>query len=49
MSTFIDMSAQSWGTTPLDGQQYLDVRPPQPGSIAADEIFAVLANNIGHL
>ena len=49
MNAFIDMSAESRSATTLDSQQHFDVQPSQPGPVALDEAFAMLAKNIGHL
>jgi hypothetical protein len=49
MNAFINMSAKSRSAATLDSQQHFDVQPVQPGTVAFDEAFAMLAKNIDHL
>src|SRR5215469_14285734 len=45
----IDMTAQCGRTTPLNGQQHLDVLPTNPGAVSFDEGGSRGADEIGHL
>ena len=45
----IPVAAERGGAATLDGVQYLDLCPRQPGLTAFDEAFALRANDIGHL
>jgi len=47
--TTVPVSAQGSGATALDGLQYFQMRPPQPGSVVLDEALALRANDVGHL
>ena len=45
----IEMTAESGGTTPANGQQHFDVLPPEPVAISFEESSSRGADQIGHL
>jgi len=47
--TFIEMTAQCGGTTPLNGAQHLDVLPTKPVAVSFDESLSRSADDVGHL
>jgi hypothetical protein len=47
--TFIEMTAECGGTTPLDGPQHFDVLPTEPVAVSFDEVVSRGADDIGHL
>ena len=47
--TTVPVSAQGSGAAALDGAQYFQMRPPQPGSVVLDEALALRADDVGHL
>jgi hypothetical protein len=46
---FIEMAAQSGGTTTLNGSQYFHVLPTKPVAVLFDEHLSRSADDIGHL
>ena len=44
----IDMAAESGGATACDGEQYLEMGPAEPVTVARDEVCPCAANDIGH-
>ena len=45
----IDMTAESGGTTPRNGQQHFDMLPTNPLAVSFDESGSRCADDIGHL
>ena len=46
---FVEMAAESGGTTTLNGPQYFHVLPTKPVAVLFDEQFSRCADDIGHL
>jgi hypothetical protein len=46
---FIEMTAESGGTTTLNGPQYFHVLPTKPVAVLFDECLSCSADDIGHL
>ena len=46
---FVEMTAEGGGTTPRNGQQYFDMRPPEPVAVSFDEGISRSTDDIGHL
>jgi hypothetical protein len=46
---FIEMTAESGGATPRNGQQHFDMLPAEPLAISFDESSSRAADEIGHL
>jgi hypothetical protein len=47
--TTIQVATECWRAAKLDGVQYAEMEPRQPGSVLCDEAVAVLADDVGHL
>jgi hypothetical protein len=45
----VEMTAESGGTAPPNGQQHFDMHPPEPLAVSFDEGISRSADNIGHL
>jgi hypothetical protein len=46
---FVEMAAESGGTTTANGPQYFDVLPMEPIAVSFDERLSGSADDVGHL
>ena len=47
--TAIQMTTERRGAAALDGAQHFQMLSRKPGTVALDEVVAVLSNDVGHL